>query len=331
MTPCTPATSRPIYFCSGASAPADMRGLARIGHPLGVSLPELSAPALEQLCQIWGCFEVFVDTGAFSEVDHDGSVVAPITDLAWIERSAVMHRIAAALGRRAVLVAPDRVGDQQETLRRLALFADVMRACVALGARIVVPIQLGGMSPALFDDCCACVLGVEYIRGIPGNKAAMPTSTLEAYLRARRPAAVHLLGIGPKNHRYDALVDVFRRLIPGAAVSCDSSGIPAMVGKTNGAGGGPRLLTAWQEHLEGRSSPVAEWVVGPAEPRSCPREDAIVMALGPQLFLSRIVDRVGAASGLERRERPLQPGLFDGPLEAMTAPHDPEAGRRALA
>lgn len=301
----------PVYFCSGASAPADLRGLARIRHPLGVSIPELSAPALDELCTLRGICEVFVDTGAFPEVDRSGAAVNPITDAAWIGRTAVMHRIALALGTGAVIVAPDRVGDQQETLRRLALFADVMRACAALGARVIVPIQLGAMAPAVFDDCCTCVLGVDYIRGIPGNKAAMPPHVLEAYLRARRPAAVHLLGVGPRGHRYEALVDALRRFVPRAVVSCDSNGLAAAVGKANGAGGGPRALTAWQDFFEGRPSPVAECTPPHVSERS--REDAIVMALGPRLIFERAMVAYRAAGLVQLRERPLQRGLFDGP------------------
>lgn len=300
---------RPIYFCSGASAPADLRGLARIRHPLGVSIPELSAPALAEVCALRGVCEVFVDTAAFSEVDRSGTVVAPISDEQWIERTAVMHRIAVALGSGAVIVAPDRVGDQRETLRRLALFADVVRACAALGARVIVPIQLGGMSPVLFHDCVTAILGVDFSAGIPGNKAAMPPHVLETYLRARRPAAVHLLGVGPRGHRYQALVDVLRRFVPRAAVSCDSNGLAAAVGKSNGAGGGPRALTAWQDLFEGRPSPVAE--VTPPRVSDRAREDAIVMALGPMLAFERAMQAYREAGLAPRRDRPLQPGLFD--------------------
>lgn len=284
----------PEYFCSGASAPADMRGLSRIRHPLGVSVPFLSGPALEYLCTLRGVCPVFVDTAAFSEVDRDGAVIVPITDDAWIGRTAVMHRIAAALGDGCLLVAPDRVGDQQETLRRLALFSDVMRACAALGARIVVPIQRGGMSATMFHDAAACLLGVPFVAGIPGNKAAMPPHELEDFLRARRPAAVHLLGVGPRGPRYQALVDVLRRFVPDAAVSCDSNALAAAVGKSNGAGGAPRDLTAWQQ-------------------RTGARETAVVMSLGPPSFFARAMAAYRAEGLLETREQPLQVGLFDVP------------------
>jgi hypothetical protein len=283
-----------------------------------VSIPQLSGPALDYVCELRGVCQVFVDTEAFSEVDREGRVVAPITDDAWIGRTRVMYRIAAALGDGAVLVAPDRVGDQQETLRRLALFSDVMRACAALGARIVVPIQRGGMSAALFFDACACLLGCSFVAGIPGNKAAMPPGELEDFLRARRPRAVHLLGVGPKSPRFRPLLDVLRRFVPGAVVSCDSNALAAAVGKTNGAGGGPRHLTAWQDFIEGRPSPVATCgttVDGcrrpTAEELEKARETAIVRAFGPELFLARAMAAYQEAGLVATREAPLQPGLFD--------------------
>lgn len=234
---------------------ADLLGLSRIGHPLGVSISVLSGPALEALCQLDAC-DVFVDSGAFSEVDREGRVVAPITDTEWIKRVAVMHRIATALGRRAVIVAPDRVGDQQETLRRLALFEDALRAIVETGARIVVPIQRGGMSPTLFHDAAACLVG-PFTSGIPGNKIAMPAEELELFLRARRPRAVHLLGIGPKSRWWATMLVLLRRFVPEAELSCDSNGLACLVGRTNGRGGGPRPLTAAQARLGSRAAAVS--------------------------------------------------------------------------
>lgn len=254
---------------------------------------------------------MFVDSGVFSEVDRAGAVVAPIADADWTQRVGVMHRIAEALGPNALVVAPDRVGDQQETLRRLALFADELRAIAALGARLVVPIQRGAMSAALFDDACCCILGVPFVRGIPGNKIAMPASALETYLRARRPGAVHILGVGPKSRRFQPLVDVLRRFVPGADASCDSNALAAAVGESNGPGGGPRALTAWQAHVEGRPSPVATWTTGEVTPSERAREDAIVRAFGPQLFLQRAMAVYRAAGLAQGRDRPLQTGLFD--------------------
>jgi hypothetical protein len=286
-----------IYFASGASAPSDLRGLARIRHDLGVSLPELSEPALQELLTLAGAtcpaedgslsprpLCVLADTGAFSEVDIvEGRPVVthPIDEAGWGERMRVMLRIGRALRGQAYCVAPDCVGDQTETLARLRRWARWVRKLRRLGARVLVPIQQGAMVPATFDRAVAEVLGfTDYVRAIPSNKDAMPDAVLESFVRATRPRAVHLLGVGPRNPRLRTLRAILDRLVPGAEISCDSNLLAAHVGHTNGPGGGPRSLTAAQE---GRL--LLDATTGQPSPMS--REDAIVMALGPALFFER--------------------------------------------
>jgi len=137
-----------VYFASGSSAPADVRGLARWLHPIGVSIPALSESALLEIERLAPfSIPIFVDTGAFGEVDIINGrpvVVARISDTSWKERLAVELRIARALGPMAYCVAPDCVGDQAETLRRMSLFFAEMRELHTLGARVVVPLQRAG-------------------------------------------------------------------------------------------------------------------------------------------------------------------------------------------
>jgi hypothetical protein len=104
-----------------------------------------------------------------------------------------------------------------------------------LGARVLVPIQQGAMVPATFDRAVAEVLGfTDYVRAIPSNKDAMPDAVLESFVRATRPRAVHLLGVGPRNPRLRTLRAILDRLVPGAEISCDSNLLAAHVGHTNG-------------------------------------------------------------------------------------------------
>ncbi|MGN6107703.1 MAG: hypothetical protein ACTHU0_21515 [Kofleriaceae bacterium] len=328
-----------IYFASGASALGDLRGLARVAHPLGVCLPELGAQSVRALKDLAGWtmplierpgaepravpLPIFVDTGAFGEVEETeaGIVVArPIDERSWGERMALLlelarHRRARTLrrgpsrrrrrvhwgdqlARQIYAVAPDCVGDQAETLRRMRRWRHVMMEVRRRGARIVVPIQRGAMPQAAFDRAAARALGfADFIRGIPSNKDAMPVDDLERYLIAIRPPAVHFLGLGPRGARFNELVNVVRRLAPGAAISCDSNPIPAMVGRTNGPAGQPRALTLLQAQFGAREHDAAD-----------ARENAVVMALGVGTVLRRAKEAglLGPA-----RERPLQPGLFD--------------------
>lgn len=244
------------YYASGASHPHDMRGFLRVLHPIGVSLPELSDPSIAELCGAAHLpLRVFVDTGAFSEVAPGPGgglvVVAPIDDDGWRWRLATSLRIASAFRDRAAIMAPDRVADQAETLRRLRRYAAEVREIRATGARIIVAIQMGPMAPASFDAAACEALGfTDFIRGIPGNKAAMPSRELEAYLRAVQPPAVHFLGIGIGNRRLAGLLAMVRRLAPRAALSCDSNLLAAHTGRANGPGGRPRYLTAAQAQIE---------------------------------------------------------------------------------
>lgn len=192
---------------------------------------------------------VFVDSGAFSEVRWCPDVGAlvddkPIDDAQWHERLDAYDRLADALGDRVHLVAPDKVGDQDETLRRLARYAPRVRGMRALGARIIVPIQRGRLSGADFDRRCAEVLGFDdYVRGIPSKKAAATVDEIAALSRELPAGArVHLLGLGPWGKRYHEVIAAIAR--DPRLVSCDSVRIKALVGWTNGRGGGPRILTA---------------------------------------------------------------------------------------
>ncbi len=291
-----------VYFASGSSAPADIRGLARWLHPIGVSIPALSAPALVEVERTAHLsIPVFVDTGAFSEVAMKAGrpvVVAPITDEVWKERIAVELRVASALGPMAYVVAPDCVGDQAETLRRMTRFADEVRELRGRGARVVVPLQRGAMSTSAFDAACSTALGFDdYVRAIPGNKDAMPLFELEAFLRASRPAALHVLGMGPRSSSFPAFCDLLHRHGRGVAVSYDSNLIAAQVGRSNGRGGAPRPLTALQAALAGGSGDRA-------------REDAVAMLVGPAMMLARLA-RAGHPWVDLRYRRP-QPSLLDG-------------------
>lgn len=312
MSPALP----PIYFVSGASAPADIRGLARFSVPLGVSLTELSKVALKVLCDHWQMplLRIFVDSGAFSEIDRTGAVVRPIDDAAWVKRVTIMHTLAAVFGPPAPLgdfgpriwvVAPDKVGDQPETLRRLALHATAMRACLALGARVVVPIQRGAMTAAEFDVACCEALGSEvFTRGIPGNKIAMPPEELEGFLRARRPVSLHLLGVGPRGDSYEPLTGLVRRVLGDVELTCDSNALAASAGRKNGAGGQPRILTAMQD---GMKEPCGRGVF-----RGSPREMAVSFTFGPSRMHELVMAEL-QRSGVVRppKRAPIQMDLFD--------------------
>ncbi len=309
-----------LYFASGSSAVGDIRGFARILHPIGVSIPELSVAAEAELLSLAGLpIPVFVDTGAFSEVriaEGRVEVVAPISEAAWDDRVQLLLRFARALGPQVYVVAPDRVGDQTATLARLRRHVGALGEMRRLGAHVVVPIQRGALSASAFDRAACEALGFDdFVRGIPGNKAAMPATELEIFVRDVVPTEVHLLGLGPRNGRCRALVDVFRRLAPQARLSCDSNLLAASVGRTNGRRGRMRALTGAQHP----GAPGSDWMPASSSttaPSTTNRETAIVLAFLPGLLFERAMRAYQDAGLSVHASTSLQLGLFDEAPEA---------------
>ena len=233
----------PTYFASGSNRSSDIRGFASVGHPIGVAVPELSPKAIEELEATAGSIPVFVDSGAFSEVRFGANgpeVVKPITDAAWETIIRLYFRLGHALGSSLFVVAPDCVGFQGETLRRLANHAAALRGLRAMGVNVLVPIQKGAMSQADFDAEVTAVLGFsDYVRALPCKKGATTLEELAAFVATVKPARLHLLGMGLKNTNMARALELVAELSPETELSCDSNWITANVGR----GRSPRLLT----------------------------------------------------------------------------------------
>lgn len=240
---------KPLYFASGSSRPADIRGFAVIGHPIGVAANELSENAVVELEALGGRgIPVFVDSGAFSEVEFGPAgpeVVRPISEGDWREIIDLYLRLAIALGPFVYVVAPDRVGDQNRTLYLLSHFKKELRLLAAMGANVLVPMQKGSRSQADFAAAVRALLRFDFVHAIPSKKNATTLAELDSYMRAVRPARVHLLGLGPKNRNAAKALAIVEAASPGAAVTLDSNMIAANVGRTK------RLckLTAARDHV----------------------------------------------------------------------------------
>ena len=79
---------------------------------------------------------VMIDNGAFSEmaITAEGPrALAPISEDEWRQRLSIYLQLALALREKAMLVAPDRVGDQQETLNRLGAYRTEIARVAANG------------------------------------------------------------------------------------------------------------------------------------------------------------------------------------------------------
>lgn len=254
------------YFASGLSDAGEVRGVTLAGYHVGISCSELRPRLLDEVeaCVRDHAVRVFVDSGAFSEVAVvDGALVTtrPLSLADWEKRLAVYERLARSCGRNAYLVAPDKVGDQVETLARLERYAARLRALRLVhgdevsGPSLIVPVQRGALSMDDFATraCEALSLGEDdVVWGIPMKKGATPLRELTLFARSCPPdAAFHLLGMGPASPRFEGAVLSILAECPDARITCDAVRVTALVGR--GGNGGARPLTAAQDAVRGES------------------------------------------------------------------------------
>jgi len=269
------------YFASGSNHPGEILGWAELGQPMGVNsqlcmIPasparERCAEALMSLAAT--AIPIFVDSGAFSEVDKQLKVVKPITHEMWLRRMEWYQTLAGYLGPQLYLVAPDKVADQAGTLERLRRYAAPLRDMVErFQIRVIVPLQRGrrdkqgNLLPGQLDavemaDTARDILGFDYVAGFPLMKAPMTDDEIIGFLQYRQPSRVHLLGKGPTAPRIPRILEIFADLAPETIISMDSVRQKSLVGWTKAPGGGPAPYTLTQRIVE-RSIQAREFAKG---------------------------------------------------------------------
>lgn len=272
------------YFASGLNDPGEVRGVTLAGYHIGISCSELRAGLLDEVeaCVREHGVRVFVDSGAFSEVDIiDGRPVAarPLTSADWDARLNVYARLAASCGPAAMLVAPDRIGDQAHTLALLATYAPRLRALRLVhgdsffGPQLIVPMQRGALDQSAFACEALAALGLEsedVVYGLPMKKHGTSLNELAVFATGvPSGSAFHLLGMGPTSDRFEAAVMTLRHHCPGAVITCDAVRLTALVGRDSGL----RPLTAAQDAARARL---------PGAKSSRIKREAIVDVLGAE-------------------------------------------------
>jgi hypothetical protein len=227
----SPLPENVMVFASGSNRVSEIRGFARVGIPVGVAVNELSSTAITTL--IYLNKPVLIDSGAFSEVSFASGemrVMEPISHAEWLRRLSIYQRLADALGNKAMIVAPDQVANQEETLLRLRRYRGQLAQIAKAGAALILPLQVGNLSHAAFYRAALEAAGVPLIPAAPMKKAPTSYEALLDFIREVRPSQLHMLGIGIENRRAGKLIRAIRFYAPSLSLTLDSNRLRATIG-----------------------------------------------------------------------------------------------------
>lgn len=209
-----------IAFRSGMSTSKDFWGAAAAGADIGVVAGELTSSmvflAVPRFLKSGG--NLFIDSGAFAEF-KTGECPDFDQVLCVYEALADPDFGTYSLGQLYV-VAPDKVGDQLETLARLAQYGDRVRSLINAGCNMIVPIQRGSMPAVEMVEKVVEILETrDFVLGIPSNKEALSIEEC-ATLRHDR---FHVLGRVQQSPEQAARLDALTRHNPNSVVTADAS------------------------------------------------------------------------------------------------------------
>lgn len=221
-------------FASGVNEAREVEGFTLAGVPIGASASNLREDAIQAILRSEG--PVFLDSGAFSEVQFSPQtqrmeIANRITPREWRRRLDIYLRMARVLGGRLSVVAPDCVGDQAETLKRLGQYQPELHQLASLGAEVLIPLQVGKMSHEEFYAAATAIAGIALVPSFTMKKAVTSEEDAARFLLNVQPRRIHLLGMGRQNSRAPHVVAMIRRCSPLTAISMDSSRLRAVTGK----------------------------------------------------------------------------------------------------
>lgn len=209
-------------YRSGASSKADAIGIVNAGVPLGITAMDSSSNVLDIAAEYASRGgNVFVDSGAFRLVRTGGT----------IDYAVVISRYRYLMERtqqpsNLLLVAPDVVGDQKQSIEMLSNWLVPVRELIDSGAQVMVPIQKGAIQLEMYWRKVSASLDREFVVGLPSNAAAIPEKEVLSFLKAVRPAAVHFLGC-----RANCLVHKAQFASPATVITSDASTLRSHLGK----------------------------------------------------------------------------------------------------
>ncbi len=169
-----PPPPRVFAFASGVNEAREIRGFSLARTPVGFSAGHVREKAKEELLR--SGLPLFADSGAFSEVaatPQGLTVTRPISHTDWMRRLSLYQCRADRHGSRLSLAVPDRVGDQEYTLGLLERYRAEVQRVATTGARLLVPLQRGDLTPEDFYERACEQVGVPLHPAFPMKKAGM--------------------------------------------------------------------------------------------------------------------------------------------------------------
>ncbi len=240
------------YF-SGSNSAGTFRAVLDAGRFPGVAINSCrrGSKCFQGFKTLRPGLHAFIDSGAYSEFTRQqkqikqGEEPTNVSDEEWVKRYKEMAELAGALGYRASIVMPDKIGDEAETTRRQKLLALLVQRIEASGAELLLPLQKDSkrdVDGRRLIRSAARNMGVPEHRLVPSipMPAKMWSNAQIVRLARSLPGdRIHLLGTSEKESRPLTMAILAAR--PDMKVSSDSKKTTLGVGW--GTGGRPAKKT----------------------------------------------------------------------------------------
>jgi hypothetical protein len=226
-------------YKSGASSKSDILGYIQAGSAIGICVMDASAPVRSLVADyVSQGGKVFADSGAFRT--FMAGLRKP--DTKPINFDEVFERYHDIIDRCAnpsslIVVAPDVVGNQDESFRLLAEYKREIQLITRRNVKVMVPMQKGVLSIAEHYIRCRELLDTDFVVGLPSNAEALSRHEVFDFISSVQPANIHFLGCSET-----ALVHEAKHRSPDTEFTCDATQLRKHIGKG-------RLLTEMQNQI----------------------------------------------------------------------------------
>ncbi|MAI64074.1 MAG: hypothetical protein CL600_04195 [Alteromonas sp.] len=226
-------------YKSGSSGKTDLLGYMAAGANIGVCAIDASKPVLLLIAQyVSAGGQAFIDSGAFRNFKaRIKDETFPHLDFDKVFQCYDTVIEASEDIRTLILVAPDEVGNQEQSFQLLCRYQKDVKALQDRGAQIMVPLQKGRLSLTEHYYRCRKLLGFDFICGLPSNAKAVSSHEINQFLINVSPTSVHFLGTAESG-----LVHEAKFKSPDTHFTCDATLIRKHIGQN-------RLLTEMQSQI----------------------------------------------------------------------------------